>query len=121
MKPAGLALAALLGLAACAPAGVGPKWAGLGDADKGKAIIAAAQCGACHAIPGVVGADGGVGPPLAGFANRTIIAGLFPNTPGNLVHWLRKPQSIKPGDAMPDTGLSEQQANDVATYLYSLR
>ena len=121
MKPAGLALAALLGLAACAPAGVGPKWAGLGDADKGKAIIAAAQCGACHAIPGVVGADGRVGPPLAGFANRTIIAGLLPNTPGNLVHWLRKPQSIKPGDAMPDTGLSEQQANDVATYLYSLR
>ena len=120
MKAILFALASLIGLAGCAPAAVGPTWNGLGDPGKGKAVIAAAQCGACHDIPGVIGADGRVGPPLAGFARRTIIAGLLPNTPTDLVRWLRTPQAVKPGDAMPDTGLSEQQAKDAAAYLYSL-
>jgi len=79
-----------------------------------------AECGACHQIPGVVGADGQVGPPLAGFGRRTIIAGVLPNTPANLVRWLRSPQSVKPGDAMPDTGLTAQEAHDAAAYLNRL-
>lgn len=62
-----------------------------------------------------------VGPPLNHFARRTIVAGLLPNTPANLVRWIRYPQQVVPGNAMPDAGLDEQQARDVAAYLYSLR
>jgi cytochrome c len=32
---------------------------------------------------------------------------------------LRNPQSIEPGTIMPDLGLSESEARDIAAYLYS--
>lgn len=34
--------------------------------------------------------------------------------------WLRDPQSVVPNNAMPDLGLNEQQARDIAAYLYTL-
>jgi cytochrome c2 len=107
----------LLALAACQarPA------ASIGDPKRGAFVIEQAQCGACHQIPGIFQADGLVGPPLTGFGRRTMIAGLLPNTPDNLVLWLRRPQSVVPGNAMPDTGLSETQARDAAAYLDDLR
>jgi cytochrome c1 len=65
-------------------------------------------------------ANGMVGPPLVHFAHRTIIAGLLPNTPANLVRWVQYPQQVVPGNAMPNGGLDDQQARDVAAYLYTL-
>jgi cytochrome c1 len=50
-----------------------------------------------------------------------MIAGVMANTPDNLVAWLRAPQAAVPGNAMPDMGLSEQQARDAAAYLETLR
>ena len=88
---------------------------------EGSAIVQREGCGSCHVIPGIANAGGKVGPPLTRFAGRTTVAGLLPNAPDPLVHWLRFPQSVVPGNAMPDTGLSEQQARDVAAYLYTLR
>jgi cytochrome c1 len=61
-----------------------------------------------------------VGPPLLYFSERTFIGGEVPNTPDNLVQWIRSPQSIEAGTAMPTLGLSDQQARDVAAYLYTL-
>ena len=43
------------------------------------------------------------------------------NTPDNLVRWMRNPQSVVPGNAMPDMGVTEAQARDIAAYLYTLR
>ena len=43
------------------------------------------------------------------------------NNPENLVTWLRDPQQVVPGNAMPDLGLTDQQARDIAAYLYKLR
>lgn len=78
-------------------------------------------CGACHVIPGVTGATGMVGPPLDGWSRRVYIAGNLQNTPENLVHWIRQPQAVEPGTAMPDLGVTEADARDIAAYLYSLR
>jgi cytochrome c1 len=69
-------------------------------------------------MPGVEDANGLVGPPLATFSRRTMIAGLLPNTPPNLVLWLQHPQSVTPGNAMPDLGLTDVQARDIAAFLY---
>jgi len=113
----GAIAAACLWAAACAR----PSISDVGDAKTGAALIGQAQCGACHAIPGIAAADGLSGPPLKGFAQRSIIAGMLANTPSNLVAWLRDPQKIVPGNAMPDTHLSDAQAQDVAAYLYTLR
>jgi cytochrome c2 len=92
-----------------------------GDARAGRETIAAYQCGVCHAIPGVRGARGVVGPPLDRFALRSFIGGRVPNTPENLVRWVMDPGALAPGTAMPAVGLDEQQARDVAAYLYGLR
>ena len=72
-------------------------------------------------IPGIHDARGLVAPPLMYFAERTFIAGEVPNTPDNLVRWIRSPQSIESGTAMPALGLTDEQARDVAAYLYTLR
>lgn len=92
-----------------------------GDAHRGAALITQYRCGACHLIPGIHDARGMVGPPLIYFGQRTFIAGEVPNSPANLVQWIRAPKSIEPGTAMPALGLSEQEARDVAAYLYTLR
>jgi cytochrome c len=92
-----------------------------GNAHRGAALISQYRCGACHYIPGIHDARGMVGPPLMFFGQRTFIAGEVPNSPENLVRWIRSPKSIEPGTAMPDLGLSEQEARDVAAYLYTLR
>ena len=51
---------------------------------------------------------------------RIFIAGLLRNTPANMVTWLRYPQQVVPGNAMPDMGLSEGRARDITAYLYTL-
>lgn len=71
-------------------------------------------------VPGVKLARGRVGPSLAGIAHRQIIAGFFQNKPDTMIAWLRDPQKMLPGNAMPDTGLSTRQARLVADYLYTL-
>ena len=100
--------------------GYAPRVSG-GDAQRGAAVIDHYGCGSCHTIPGVRGANGLVGPPLLWWSRRTFIAGELPNTPENLVRWIRSPQTVEPHTAMPPLGLSDQQARDVAAYLYTLR
>jgi cytochrome c len=83
-------------------------------------LLLASNCGACHRIPGVAGANGRVGPSLAGIARQQIIAGHFANTPATLAGWIEHPQQFLPGDVMPEMGLSHEQARIIATYLYTL-
>lgn len=93
----------------------------IGNAGAGRALIAESGCATCHAVPGVAGASGRIGPALDGFGRRSYIAGVLLNTPPNLVAWLVSPQSIKPGNAMPNLGLSRKDAADMAAYLYTLK
>jgi putative membrane protein len=91
-----------------------------GDARLGPAAIQYYGCGACHAIPGIRSAIGDVGPTLAGIADRRMIAGIVPNTPDEMVRWIVMPQSMAPGNAMPNLGVSDGQARNIAAYLYTL-
>jgi cytochrome c2 len=115
--PLVIALCAIATLAAC----VRPPSPSIGDARHGAALIAATGCGSCHSIPGVPGAGGRVGPPLDNIGSRTVLAGLLPNTPDNMVTWLKAPQAIVPGNAMPSIGLTDDDAKDIAAYLLTLR
>lgn len=91
------------------------------DADpvRGARAMVDYGCGACHVIPGVTGARGTVGPPLAGFGDRAYVAGVLPNDPGGLVRWLIDPPAHAPRTAMPDLGVTEADARDMAAYLYA--
>lgn len=89
-----------------------------GDPDRASALITRYGCGGCHTVPGAAGADGKVGPELAGLRERVYIGDGVRNTPDDLVRWIVDPQRVSPRSAMPATGISEAEARDVATYLY---
>ncbi|MDB5777809.1 MAG: cytochrome c class [Polaromonas sp.] len=91
-----------------------------GDIERGRQALYQYACSACHTIPGITGASPNVGPPLRGLAGRSLIAGRLANTPDNLVHWLRHPKAVKPQSAMPDMGVTEAHARDMAAYLGTL-
>lgn len=91
-----------------------------GTPERGAKLISDIGCGGCHIIPGIVGADGLVGPPLNHMGRRVYIAGILRNTPENMMTWLQDPQQVVPNNAMPNMGLSEGDARDIAAYLYTL-
>ena len=88
------------------------------DVAAGRQLIAGYGCGSCHTIPGIPGADAQAAPSLKDFGRRSYIAGRLPNTFENLLNWIQNPQAIKPGDAMPNMGISQDEARDIAAYLY---
>ncbi|KQQ87604.1 cytochrome C [Massilia sp. Leaf139] len=92
-----------------------------GNPAQGQRLMAQYQCTACHAIPEVPGPAGNAGPSLEQFGRSSYIAGGIPNTPDNLTRWLDNPQALKPGSAMPDLGVSPDEARHMAAYLMTLR
>jgi cytochrome c len=115
--------ALLLLAAACGvrPLPINPRQVSGGDPGRGAVAIGKYGCGSCHQISGISGANGEVGPPLSGIGSRSTIAGVLANDPQNMVNWIQHPQSIVPGNAMPDMGVTQQDALDIAAYLYTLR
>lgn len=94
----------------------------LADADiaRGRLLIGSHGCIACHVVPGVRGPAAKVGPPLTSMARRTYIGGVLPNTSDNLVRWLLDPPAIDRRTAMPNMGMSHDDAKDIAAYLLTL-
>jgi mono/diheme cytochrome c family protein len=89
------------------------------SAERGQVAMSQYACQSCHAIPGIVGGQVGVGPALGDYAQHRYIAGHLPNTQENLIRWLRSPQQVKPHTAMPDLNVNERDAADIAAYLLS--
>jgi cytochrome c oxidase subunit 2 len=78
-------------------------------------------CGSCHTIRGT-SARGQVGPDLTHVGSRASIAALtLPNTRAALRDWLRDPQHAKPGNRMPDLGLSRSEIESLVAYLEGLK
>ena len=90
-----------------------------GDPARGEAMFIQYGCGSCHALKDVRTATGMVGPPLDGIALRMIIAGHLSNNPQNMEKWIRDPQQVSPGTAMPDLNVGEQDARDITAFLYT--
>src|SRR4051794_21534824 len=90
-----------------------------GDPRRAPLLLKQKGCAGCHTISGVSVARGTVGPALAGLSDRGYIGGRLPNTPENLVMWIGHSREIDPGSAMPTIGLSDQEARDIAAYLYA--
>jgi mono/diheme cytochrome c family protein len=91
------------------------------DAQRGQRAIQQYACVTCHAIPGIVGPNAPVGPPLGGIASRSLLGGVLPNNPENMTQWLREPRRFAPHTAMPDLGVTERDARDIAAYLATLK
>lgn len=90
-----------------------------GDPKRGEAMFIQYGCGSCHALSHVRDATGSVGPPLDGISVRVIIAGHLANTPANMETWIRDPQHVSPGTAMPNLRVGEGDARDITAFLYT--
>jgi cytochrome c oxidase subunit 2 len=87
----------------------------------GETVFMSSQCASCHTIAGTA-AQGTIGPDLTHVASRRAIAAEeIPNTPRELAAWIADPQRLKPGDRMPDLGLSRPRVAEVVAYLETLR
>jgi cytochrome c len=90
-----------------------------GEPQRAPALMIRFGCAGCHSISGISGADGQVGPALAGLRQRVFVGGVVRNTADNLAAWIVDPPALSPKTAMPVTGISLPEARDVAAYLYS--
>jgi mono/diheme cytochrome c family protein len=90
------------------------------DPERGRIIMNRTGCGSCHRLPGVW-PKGTVGPSLGDFAQQTLIAGRLPNRAGVLAGYVRNAPAFAPGSGMPAMPLTDNEARDVAAYLYTQR
>jgi cytochrome c len=90
-----------------------------GDRTQAPALVTRYGCGGCHTISGIPGATGKVAPPLSDLRQRVYIGGVLPNTAPNLIDWIVDPRRFSPRTAMPVTGISKEEARDIAAYLYA--
>ena len=89
---------------------------------KGLELFRTMTCINCHAINGVAGANSRVAPDLTHVTSRQQLgAGILENTPANIRAWLKNPQHIKPGALMPDYYFTDEQLDQLAAYLSTLR
>lgn len=104
-----------------APDSVDRASAGNTPVEKGRAATHQYGCVTCHVIPDITGATAHVGPSLEGMADRAFIGGVLANNPQNMVRWLRNPQEVDPLTAMPPLGVTQEDAENMAAYLATLK
>jgi cytochrome c oxidase subunit II len=87
----------------------------------GRHVFETEACVNCHTISGTA-AKGTFGPDLTHLMSRsTIAAGAAENTRDNLRSWIENPNTLKPGALMPAMQLSDEETNEVVTYLETLQ
>lgn len=89
--------------------------------DRGRRLLAERGCAACHRIPGVAPGSSLTGPPLEHAARSSYIAGILPTNEGNMARWIMHPRSIHPETAMPELGVTAEEAADMSAYLLQKR
>jgi cytochrome c oxidase subunit II len=91
----------------------------IGLAAEGARLFGQRKCGDCHAVsPGDTRSL--IGPPLTHVAGRRLLGGDRPVTPQNLTLWITSPQTIKPGNRMPDQQLPAAEVQALTAYMEAL-
>ncbi len=86
-----------------------------------EALFVNKGCVSCHVVAGVQGAVGTIGPDLNGLAGREQIAGVLSLSHDNLRLWLKNPPEVKPGTAMPNLNLSDEEIDVLSDFLMTLK
>ena len=89
-----------------------------GDGAQGKELIKTIGCMGCHGVEGLEEESGKVGAYAGPYLSAT---GSKIKDPDWLVSWLKKPSHYQKDTIMPSFRLSTKEANDIATYLLSLK
>jgi cytochrome c2 len=80
-------------------------------AQSGEELYNTRGCASCHEMQ-VAGC-----PDLTALKEDDKVAGVLDVTPENISKWLENPQEVKPGTAMPPSGLNEEQRLKLANWL----
>jgi cytochrome c len=118
-----LSLLATACLTACNPSDATKLWASEatgGNPEHGKKAIGKFGCAACHMIDGI-SSEAMVGPPLTRMAARSYLAGSMQNNAPNLIRFIQHPRAVHNDTAMPEMGLTDEEARDIAAYLYTYK
>lgn len=92
----------------------------MADAAAGKAAIERVGCGSCHTIEGIRWPQGATASAITALDRRGLIAGKLPNRPDILAAFVKDAPALIPGIAMPAMPLTDQEARDIAAYLYEI-
>jgi cytochrome c len=84
--------------------------------NRGAVLIENYGCASCHAISGI-STRPIVGPSLLRLPDQLYIAGKLANAPQNLIQWIQHPERVRPGTAMPNLNVGDEDARDIAAYL----
>lgn len=84
-----------------------------GDPERGRAIVAVHNCLGCHKVDQFDAPGQGYGPDLSKVGTKTNRRWLF--------NWLRNPKRYWPDGKMPDPRLTDDEANDVTSWLLTLK
>lgn len=94
----------------------------IGNAVRGKQLAEQYGCTVCHAVPGIEGPQGALGPSLAGVAARPKISNdVVVNTPENLAKYIEDPAMLNPDSTMPALGMPAADAKDLAAFVLTLK
>src|SRR3954452_17684407 len=124
LHPVFAIIASAATLAGCGPSKEDQLWASDmtgGDPSRGKVAIQHYGCIACHTVDGIRQSEAVVGPPLLRMASRSYLAGNMQNNAANLVHFIQHPREVHNDTAMPEMGVTERDARDIAAYLYQFK
>lgn len=87
---------------------------------EGEGVFETAQCAVCHTVRGT-SPHTDLGPDLTHFGSRlTLGAGARPNEREHLAEWIHDPHTIKPGNHMPPSRLTDRDLDALIAYLKSL-
>lgn len=92
---------------------------------QGSQLFVTKGCVGCHTVAGNIGGNPAY-PDLTNFGLRTTVgAAVLENNMDNLTQWITDPQSVKPGNYMPnqwadDDPNREEEGRAIAAYLLSL-
>ncbi len=79
------------------------------------------SCAGCHTVAGTA-AQGKSGPDLTHFgSHQSLAANTLPNTPEKLATWIADPQTVKPGNNMPNLNLDQATVDQLVAYLENLK
>ena len=88
---------------------------------RGQQVFLSSTCIMCHTINGTP-AGSNIGPNLTHVGSRNMIASAtLANTREHLAQWIKDPQSVKPGNKMPQNNFSEADFQALLDYLQSFK
>ena len=85
-----------------------------GDVERGRALFLAKGCATCHVNGRIAGRTGEFS---GGYPARSPDLTNYTNDPDLLRRWLRDPAAVKPGTAMPNLHLSDDEIADLIAFL----